>query len=267
MSRNISGNSDFRSSKHNRHSSHNSNSAHDSSDSDPKKIDTKQLTNIYKKNGSFDKQRRQLLQNFKQSETHANLLLKLKVMIENKINQDPSILMKNKGKMGALIQGEIINEHLASKSNSTSGSGSNSNFESTIPAGSGLLSIVDKDIQDKIIDSPDFHKLVRDELKDIRRILLGISDEDYQKELRKEADEEREKQERLKAEETANTVSSISSATEKDYKNNFRVKSLTNTHRIAKPPRFNFGGRNGRDSNENGDANEEDNKSVPFMMY
>ncbi|EAZ63795.1 hypothetical protein PICST_27132, partial [Scheffersomyces stipitis CBS 6054] len=187
--------------------------------------DTKQLTNIYKKNGSFDKQRRQLLQNFKQSETHANLLLKLKVMIENKINQDPSILMKNKGKMGALIQGEIINEHLASKSNSTS-------------AGSGLLSIVDKDIQDKIIDSPDFHKLVRDELKDIRRILLGISDEDYQKELRKEADEEREKQERLKAEETANT---------KDYKNNFRVKSLTNTHRIAKPPRFNFGGRNGRD--------------------
>ncbi|KAK6457634.1 complex proteins associated with Set1p component shg1-domain-containing protein [Scheffersomyces xylosifermentans] len=203
-------------------------------------IEPKQLTTIYKKNGSFDKQRRSLLQNFKQSETHANLLLKLRMMIENKIKQDPSILMKNKGKMGALIQGEIINEHLNNGNSSASSTASNSNARNG--TGTGLLSIVDKDIQDKIIDSPEFHKLLRDELKDIRRKLQGISDQDYKEQLKKEAEEEAIRQEQKKAEALANGVS-----IENDYKNNFRVKTLSTTHRIVKPPRFNFSTRSIRE--------------------
>lgn len=58
--------------------------------------DSKQLINIYKKKGKFDNQRKKLLDNFKQSQTYTNLLLKLKLLIEAKVKQDPSILMKNK---------------------------------------------------------------------------------------------------------------------------------------------------------------------------
>lgn len=176
--------------------------------------DPKQLTTIYKKNGDFDKQRKVLLENFKQSETHSNLLLKLKLMVESKIKQDPSILLKNKGKMGALIQGEIINDHMSTN-------------------GSGLLSIVDKDIQDKIIDSPEFHILLRTELKDIKRKLMGISDEDYAAQL------ETEEKEKEKEKEKKGGVVFTTEFKNGDYKNNFRVKNLS--HRVNKPPRFNFG--------------------------
>lgn len=131
--------------------------------------DSKELTDIYKKNGSFDQQRKELLENFKTSETHSNLLLKLKLMVESKVKQDPSLLTKNKGKMAALIQGEIISQHNMDGSNS-------------------LLSIVDKDIQEKIIDSPEFHESLRYELRDIKRKHEGISDEEFQEILRKEGE-------------------------------------------------------------------------------
>lgn len=173
-------------------------------------IDHKQLATIYKKNGSFDNQRKLLLENFKGSQTHSNLLLKLKLMVESKIKHDPGILLKNKGKMGALIQGEIIGNHTG---------------------GNSILSIVDKDIQEKIIDSPEFHDILQVELKDIRRRFLGISDEDYATQLEEEEKlkkEEAEKKERERAEK------------ENAYKNNFKVKQLATSHKVAKPPRFNF---------------------------
>lgn len=204
--------------------------------------DHKQLTGIYKKNGSFDNQRKLLLENFRQSETHTNLLLKLKLMVESKIKQDALILMKNKGKMGALIQGEIINQHVSS-TEKDSGS---------------LLSIVDKDIQDKIIDSPEFHAILRDELKDIKRKMLGVSDEDYAKQLAEEKElqrREQEDQERQRAEK------------EQAYKNSFKVKRLNPApHKVTKAPRFNIGGasRNPRDESS---GNRGLGPKKPFMMY
>lgn len=189
-------------------------------------IDHKKLASTYKKNGTFDQQRKNLLENFKESETHSNLVLKLKVMVESKIKNDPSILLKNKGKTAALIQGEVL-------SNSASGS--------------SILSIVDKDIQEKIIDSPGFHLELRDELKDIRRKLLGISDENYAKQLQEEAalkEEERIRKEQAQRErETA-------------YKNNYKVKQLSYPQRIAKPPRFSFGPKPPRDSGRDGDGSK-----------
>lgn len=131
----------------------------------PQVTDSKQLTGIYKKSGLFDKQRRTLLQNFKESETHANLLLKLKLMVDNKVKNNPDILMKNKGKMAALIQGEIMTEN-----------------------NNSLLSIVDKDIQEKIIDSPDFHSVLKSQLKDVKRKQEGITDEEYAEILKKETE-------------------------------------------------------------------------------
>lgn len=179
-------------------------------------VDHKQLALVYKKNGSFDKQRKLLLENFKDSQTHKNLLLKLKLMVENKIKNDPSILLKNKGKMGALIQGEIIN------SNSDGGS---------------ILSIVDKDIQEKIIDSPEFHEILRVELKDIKRKAEGVSDEEYAKQLEEEEKLKTEEDQRKEKERLEKELA---------YKNNFKVKQLAATH-MAKPPRFSFSSKNIRD--------------------
>ncbi|CAI5757834.1 unnamed protein product [Candida verbasci] len=189
--------------------------------------DPKELISIYKKNGNFDKTRKTLVDNFKKSQTSSNLQLKLKVMIEQKIKNDPNILLKNKGKMAALIQGEILN----SKDNS-------------------ILNIVDKDIQDKIIDSDDFHKMIRDDIYDIKRKILGISDEEFEKIKA----EEREKLEKEKA------------RRQTSYKNNFKVKSLVNNgtshlvHRVNKPPKFNI-----KDKKE--EPKKEEKKKIPFMMY
>ena len=76
--------------------------------------------------------------------------------------------------MAALIQGEMTTN--------------NDNNE--------LLNIVDKDIQDKIIDSFEFHNLVKNDLIDIKQELLGISDE----EIAKIKDQEKLKLERLRME-------------------------------------------------------------------
>lgn len=229
--------------------------------------DPKQLTAVYKKNGSFDQRRKLLLEDFKKSETHSNLLLKLKLMVENKIKNDPSILMKNKGKMGALIQGGIINDHMQQKTVNSKNDNS-------------LLSIVDKDIQEKIIDSPEFHKELKDELKNTKRILLGISDEEYAKQL-----EEEKRQKELELEE----IKRQDAEKELAYKNNFKVKNLSTSHKVTKPPRFNFStNRNndrhvrdnyqspGNDISSNANKNTgnnsagEDNKqkqNVPYLMY
>lgn len=181
------------------------------------KIDHKTLSATYKKNGSFDNKRRTLLQNFKESQTHSNLLLKLKVMVESKIRNDPSILLKNKGKTAALIQGEVINGN---------------------SSGSSILSIVDKDIQEKIIDSPDFHEELKVELKDIKRKLLGISDEDYAKQLEKEREQKAEDDARKERERAERDLA---------YKNNFKVKQLSYPQKVIKPPRFNFHPQSHRD--------------------
>ncbi|OBA24473.1 hypothetical protein METBIDRAFT_37988 [Metschnikowia bicuspidata var. bicuspidata NRRL YB-4993] len=180
-------------------------------------IDHKTLSATYKKNGSFDNKRKILLQDFKKSQTHSNLLLKLKVMVESKIRNDPSILLKNKGKIAALIQGEVINGN---------------------SSGSSILSIVDKDIQEKIIDSPGFHQELKVELKDIRRKLLGVTDEDYAKQLENERVQKAEEDARKERERAERDLA---------YKNNFKVKQLSFPAKIVKPPRFSFHPKNHRE--------------------
>lgn len=198
--------------------------------------DAKQLTLRYKKNGTFDKQRKKLLENFRESETHANLLLKLKIMIENKIKQDPSILMKNKGKVGALIQGEIINHHMKNNNDS-------------------LLSIVDKDIQDKTVDSPAFHKELKASLRDIQRQMLGVSDEDYKKQLEEEAKAEQQwlAQQAEKEQEKEREANA--------EKLNFKMKSLINNYKVTKTPRFNFSSNANRQSQGNKPNDGQNNRS------
>lgn len=206
--------------------------------------DHKNLTTVYKKNGSFDQQRKELLENFKQSETHSNLLLKLRLMVENKVKNDPSILMKNKGKMGALIQGEIINQRL-SKNEDKSNTERSINSNNT----NSLLSIVDKDIQEKIIDSPEFHETLRIELKDIKRKLEGVSDEDYVKIL---------EEEKMQREKELEELEQKKQEKESAYKNNFKMKNM---NKVIKPPRFNFGKINNNGNNYNNNNNNNNNNN------
>jgi COMPASS component SHG1 len=126
--------------------------------------DPKQLATLYKKKGAFDKQRKRLLADFRASETHANLLLKIKMIVESRVRADPSILRRNRGKVGALIQGDITQQR-----------GENP-----------ILSIVDRDIQEKIIDSPEFHRELRSELGEVKRVLLGLSEEEWAERTRQE---------------------------------------------------------------------------------
>lgn len=215
-------------------------------------VTDKQLTSVYKKNGAFDKQRKLLLENFKESETHSNLLLKLKLMMENKIKNDPSILMKNRGKMGALIQGEIMYQHLGPKEN-------NRGDKLKAKASNSLLSIVDKDIQEKIIDSPEFHDVLKVELKDIKRRIEGISDADYAKMV---------EEERIAKENEAEMLKLKNQEKELAYKNNFKVKHLNPTHKVTKAPRFNFGSTS-KSIREHGNGNSGSGKSErqPYLMY
>ncbi|EER32595.1 predicted protein [Candida tropicalis MYA-3404] len=226
--------------------------------------DSKQLINIYKKKGKFDNQRKKLLDNFKQSQTYTNLLLKLKLLIEAKVKQDPSILMKNKGKMAALIQGEIT---------------TNDNNE--------LLSIVDKDIQDKILDSYEFHNLIKTELIDIKQEISGDNDEELSN-LKKQ---EQLKLERLKLESKLTNLKVIqqhhdSNPESRDgsygknnkinYNNNMKSNSMNSNHRINKPSRFNYRSENNSNNNASSSSTshkeDESNKrkkkdKIPFMMY
>ncbi|RKP30697.1 hypothetical protein METBISCDRAFT_27241 [Metschnikowia bicuspidata] len=185
---------------------------------DADSLDHKQLAAKYKKYGLFDKQRKELLENFKKSQTHTNLLLKLKVMVENKIKNDPSLLLKNRGQVAALIQGEVINGP---------------------KTGPSILSIVDKDINDKIIDSPQFHEELRRELKDVKRRLLGVSDEDYAKEL------EEEKNKTLAASASLPTLPPTPLPfvrPEPDPDHSFRGNFYKHGYgpKVVKPPRFQF---------------------------
>lgn len=176
----------------------------------------KALALRFKRDGSFDKQRKILLENFKGSQTHKNLLLKLKLMVENKVRRDPSLLLANKGKVAALIQGELFSEQ----------------------GGSSVLGIVDKDIQEKILDSPEFFEKVKVQIKDINRVILGVSDEDYAKICEEENKAKRAEEKKLEKEREEREFA---------YKNNFKVKQLVAPLRVAKPPRFNLQLDRGRD--------------------
>ncbi|RCK60350.1 hypothetical protein Cantr_08182 [Candida viswanathii] len=220
--------------------------------------DSKQLISIYKKKGKFDNQRKILLDNFKQSQTYTNLLLKIKLLIEAKVKQDPSILMKNKGKMAALIQGEIT---------------TNDNNE--------LLSIVDKDIQDKILDSYEFHNLIKNELIDIKQEISGDNDEELMN-LKKQ---EKIKLERLKFESKLTNLKMIQQHHELEqepsepgyskssYKTSSTSSSISSNHRVSKPPRFNYRGETSSGSSSSAHKEEDPQPKkkkkdkISFMMY
>lgn len=154
-------------------------------------------------------------------------------MVESKVKSDPSILLKNRGKMAALIQGEVI---------SNNGAGASS-----------ILNIVDKDIQEKIIDSPEFHENLSTELKDIRRQCLGISDEDYAAQLAAEKRAKEEEQQRTEKEKADRELA---------YKNNFKVKQLAAPHKPLRPPRFNLHTMRERDSYRGSASRQGDSNST-----
>lgn len=78
-------------------------------------MDQAQLVAKYKKDGFFDEDRKALFDAFSSSDNHAtktelnNLILSL---VKIKIEKDPYLLTKNKGKISALIQTELVKRHV-----------------------------------------------------------------------------------------------------------------------------------------------------------
>lgn len=71
--------------------------------------DPRQLVNQYKRSGLFDDERKKILNNFKSSDTYELLQKKVEELVNLKIQEDNSILVKNKGRTSALIQSSFIN--------------------------------------------------------------------------------------------------------------------------------------------------------------
>ncbi|GME66598.1 unnamed protein product [[Candida] boidinii] len=71
--------------------------------------DPRQLVNQYKRSGLFDDERKKILNNFKSSNTYELLQNKVEELVNLKIQEDNSILVKNKGRTSALIQSSLIN--------------------------------------------------------------------------------------------------------------------------------------------------------------
>lgn len=142
-------------------------------------MSSKELVSIYKKNGAFDRRRRNLLSNFKELQTHNNLILKLQKIVDNTVKTDPTLLVGNRGKGAALIQTTLIQQQQADS----------------------ILGIVDRDIQEKIIDLPEFRNLLRDELEEIDRVKRGITDAEWEKIKLKKLEERKAEEEARRAEE------------------------------------------------------------------
>ncbi|ODQ79096.1 hypothetical protein BABINDRAFT_162161 [Babjeviella inositovora NRRL Y-12698] len=132
-------------------------------DGHPTITDPKQLTTVYKRSGAFDKQRKQLLNDFKDSETFSRVSSVIQQRIRKKVAKDPSLLAKNKGKIAALIQGEIINDP-------------------------EVIELIEKDIRRRVFTAKESHNAVYNGLDDIQRTLLGLPNrsEDFGKETHHE---------------------------------------------------------------------------------
>ncbi|KAI3403678.2 hypothetical protein KGF56_003496 [Candida oxycetoniae] len=205
-------------------------------------------------------------------------------MIESKVKNDPSILMKNKGKMAALILGEIVNPNSGNMQSSSgettnttpnnsnsSSNGNSNNIATAAPTArseDSILSIVDKDIQEKIIDSSEFHNSLKIELMDVRRKLLGISDEEFE---RMKA-EERAKFEKQEEEAIAEKLKLEQEREENETRSFFQGKSFNNgtnvsssNYRVGKPMTSHY--RNGDDKSAQEKNERKKKDKVPVMMY
>merc|ERR1712080_301385 len=135
----------------------------------------------------------------------------------------------------------------------------------------GILSIVDKDIQENIIDSSQFHESLKEELMDVQRKLMGISDDEFET-MKQELRVKKEKQEQEEA--IKRQVRLEKDKNELDYRNNFRIKEMTNgrvhsnaatAHRVHKVPRINLKSKNASGGDSPSEAKVEKKKVTKMM--
>lgn len=136
-------------------------------------FNAKKLTSIYKKNGSFDKQRNIFLETFKNSDVYSKSIIKLEEIIEKIIKENPDFLLKNKGKIAALIQGQIINDYLKLKSDTNN---LVPNKELNNDSNTNFLFEIDQEIEKIIFSSTEFQVSLRKDLMKIQDDLMKTQD-------------------------------------------------------------------------------------------
>ncbi|ODV60661.1 Shg1p ASCRUDRAFT_70548 [Ascoidea rubescens DSM 1968] len=73
-----------------------------------KAIDINKLILTYKRSGSFDERKKEILQSFVETPQYQQLMQLVRKFVDNEISKDPSLLFKNRGQLTALIEGSIM---------------------------------------------------------------------------------------------------------------------------------------------------------------
>lgn len=85
-------------------------------------MDQKEIVAEYKRQGLFDARRKQFFDTFVADETRQQQLKELiSELVKCKIEKEPELFSKNRGKVSALIQTELVKRHVEREKLSTSG--------------------------------------------------------------------------------------------------------------------------------------------------
>lgn len=70
------------------------------------------LSILYKRRGYFDNQREELLKSFQGTPKHEQLLKSVQEIVTTIVNENPDLLLRNKGQLSALVEGVISRSNI-----------------------------------------------------------------------------------------------------------------------------------------------------------
>ncbi|CCH40644.1 hypothetical protein BN7_178 [Wickerhamomyces ciferrii] len=131
--------------------------------------DAKSLSISYKRKGYFDEKRSAILEHFKTTEAHDELLATIKAIVDRIVRKNPELLLKNKGQLAALIEGTISRQVQ---------NGSISNNAGVIPSANdkdldlgdvkNVYDIFDEEVKQSTIGSDELKEEIRNVLKELK---------------------------------------------------------------------------------------------------
>ena len=116
--------------------------------------DVGKLVLTYKRGGGFDEKKKAILQEFPHTPQYHQLMQLVKIIVDNEISRDPSLLLKNRGQLAALIEGSILRSPDSIKRASIIGTSPTQPTPQAV-SDQGSAAGTDKDISaDEILENP-----------------------------------------------------------------------------------------------------------------
>jgi len=131
--------------------------------------DAKGLSISYKRKGYFDNKRKAILQQFQTTKAHDELLSKIKTIVNEIVQRNPELLLKNKGQLAALIEG-TISRQIQNAGMSTNLNGAAPNGPASIDLGEvgNIYDIFDEEVKQSTIGSEELREDIRKVLKELK---------------------------------------------------------------------------------------------------